>query len=153
MLWMRPCKLRELMDQNGGFDPDTLPERSGLYVFSSTPWDRKPTNLLYLGSGHATASTNLRHRVGNEVASALGFHGVVAGAGHGGVLLSKYCRENNISPLDLYLGWRTLPNNVCPVPDEQQLYDCHHNKLSPHLLNKKRPSSCGITKCEKHKLR
>ena len=94
MPWEGPYKLRELLDRVGGADPSLtiFPETYGLYVFSLEPWEQEPAGLLYLGSGHATKNTNMRHRMGAEVASALGFWGKVAGHGHGGILLSKYCR-------------------------------------------------------------
>jgi hypothetical protein len=73
MPWEGPYKLRDLLDRVGGADPTIFPETLGLYVFSLTPWEHKPTDLLYLGSAHATAYRDLRQRIGEQVACALGF--------------------------------------------------------------------------------
>jgi len=147
MLWEGPYKLRDLLDRVGGADPTMFRETLGLYVFSLTPWQQEPTDLLYLGSAHATAYRDLRQRIGEQVACALGFHGIVAGWGIGGIHLSEYCRANEIKPLDLYLGWLVLPtNDFCPVPAEQELFDRHYLKLSPLLLNRQRPAVCGRCK-------
>lgn len=160
MPWEGPYKLRELLDRVGGADPSLtiFPETYGLYVFSLEPWEQEPAGLLYLGSGHATKNTNMRHRIGAEVASALGFWGKVAGHGHGGILLSKYCRLKGINPFELHLGWLVRPTkDTCPVPAEQDLF-CHHNpksgnpkvqQRSPGLQNRRRPSNCGQPGCKK----
>ncbi len=151
MLWEGPKKLRVLLDRVGGLDKDPAicPETSGLYVFSLKRWEHEPTDLLYLGSGHATKDTNLRHRIGAEVASALGFWGDVAGHGHGGWLLSKYCRANGINPFELHLGWLVLPNNICPVPCEKKLHAHHYHNQSQQLLNGPRVNACGTKTCSK----
>jgi len=129
-----------LLDRPGGADRDTfLGKRSatgGLYVFSLEPWNKRPSDLLYIGSGHSTDNTTLRHRIGAEVIASLGFSG-----GTGGVLLCEYCREKKINPLDLFVAWQILKS--CPVPDEQRLYDIHKGELSPKLLNRRRPGRCG----------
>ena len=150
MPWEGPFKLRELLDRVGGLDPAIIPETYGLYVFSLNPWEHEPADLLYLGSGHATKNTNLRHRIGAEVASALGFHGKVAGHGHGGILLSDYCRPpRTINLFELYLGWLVRPTkDTCPVPAEQELFD-HVQPRSPRLLNHGRPHNCGLKGCKK----
>jgi hypothetical protein len=158
MAWEGPYRLRELLDRAGGLDGAIIPESYGLYVFSLNPWEYEPTDLLYLGSGHATKNTNLRHRIGAQVASAQGFHGKVAGHGHGGILLSEYCNTNGINPLELYLGWRVRPTkDACPVPAEQELFAQHDPKSddpkvqqrSPRLLNHGRPRDCGQPGCAK----
>jgi hypothetical protein len=149
MSWEGPRKLRELLDREGGLEARIVPEAPGLYVFSLEPWQQAPEDLLYLGSGHATKNTNLRHRVGAEVASTLGFWGKVAGHGHGGILLSEYCRKKGINPLDLRLGWLILPQKSCPVPCEKKLHARHDHNLSPHLLNDRRVNSCGLKSCGK----
>lgn len=92
MPWVWPFRLRDLLDRVGGADENVLPHLSlGLYAFSRTQWQGEPDDLLYLGSGYVTLRTDLCHRIGNNVACALGFHGEVAGAGSGGILLSSYC--------------------------------------------------------------
>jgi hypothetical protein len=139
MPWIGPFRLRDLLDRTGGFDQSLLHLGLGLYVFSLNSWEGEPTDLLYLGSGHATATTDLFYRIGNEVTSALGFNSrIVEAAGSGGILLSEYCRANAINPLDLRLGWRTL-TGWCPVPEELALYRLHRNNRSPRLLNSQLP--------------
>ncbi len=138
--WIGPYKLRDLLDRIGGAEPRIFPEDKGLYVFSLNSWTKEPNDLLYLGSAHATDSTNLCHRMGNEVISALGFHGAIAGAGSGGIKLSEHCRREDTNPLDLRLAWCIFSEGMCPVPDERALYEQHKNKRSPRLLNEKLPT-------------
>jgi hypothetical protein len=142
MGWEGPFRLRDLLDRPGGADSNAFlgkraPRLGGIYVFSSKLWKGRPKGLLYIGSAHSTEHTTLRHRIGAEVIAALGFSG-----GTGGVLLSKYCRENGINPLDLYVAWQILES--CPVPDELRLFDLQKAKLSPELLYRRPPPSrCG----------
>ena len=138
MLWIGPIKLRDYLDRVGGPSP-LPPATSGIYVFSTQKWVANPTDLLYVGSGHKTKSSDVLLRIGREVADALGFYLGEAYHGSGGYLLSEFCRGQRISPLDLYLGWYMV--NGCPIPDEQQLFDNHHKKLSPSLLNVERPQT------------
>jgi hypothetical protein len=141
MSWVGPFKLRELLDRPGGADPKSFlgmkePRLGGIYVFSLKPWKKQPSDLLYIGSGHSTEHTTLRHRIGQEIIAALGFSG-----GTGGVLLRKYCRENEINPLELYVAWQIV--ETCPVGEERKLFDLHKFKSSPDLLNRRQPGLCG----------
>ena len=147
----RTFSVARIVRPSGGADPTTflgkkLPRGQGpggLYVFSSSQWDKRPSDLLYIGSAHSTDHTNLRYRISQQVIAALGL-----GGGSGGYLLSKYCRKKNINPLDgLFVAWQIL--NSCPVPDERRLFKLHRGKLSSELLCLNEPPA-RCSRCEQH---
>lgn len=148
--WVGPFKLRGYLDRVGDLDP-LPPAASGVYVFSGHQWVEQPADLLYVGSGHKTKGSNgsdVLLRIGREVGDVLGFYRGEAYHGSGGYLLSEFCKSQRISPLDLCLAWYAV--NGCPIPDEQQLYDNHHGKLSANLLNRERPKqrqACRSCEC------
>ena len=141
MKWVGPIQIDALLDS--GFDNDIPrpPLEPSVYIVSRSPWQGEPTPAcgpLYAG-GLVSPGHRFRTRIGDLVADMFGFFGDTGKKGHhsGGQSLYSYCREHQISPRTLYIGWAA--HTPCHRCAEIALYEL----LSPEL-NKKRPPDCLV---------
>lgn len=138
MKWVGPFTIDELLDNCFNKSHSWPPESNGIYVISRNKGANKPTKdciPLYIG-GNTGKSKRFLTRIGDLIADMFGFFGEETGHHSGGQTLYKYCKENNLNPKNLYIGW--LKNCQCTRCEENRIYD----QLHP-LLNKSRPPKCS----------
>lgn len=129
--------LAAAMDDEHDWPPDQL----GVYLVSEKPWKGKPKKgckPLYVGSTTGR-SARFCTRVGDLLIDMYGFFGDWTGHHSGGQNIWRWCRDNNVHPGDLYIGWYTA-DGMCPQCEETRWYDI----LEP-VLNRKRPPRCKKT--------
>lgn len=135
--WVGPFQIRKLLETACNPDAVRPPERGSAYLVTRRGWQNvpKPTSsLLYVG-GITGKSDRFRTRIGDLLADSFGFYTKSTGHSSGGTSIHKWCLENNVSPLDLYLAW--VEGTRCYRCLEVRL----HSLLHPQL-NRVRPSRC-----------
>ena len=138
MSWTGPFVIRELVEGCTSASRAMPPEANGVYLVSLRPWTLRPDEAcspLYVGS-NTGRSARFRTRIGDLLADLFGFFGEKTGHHSGGQHLFRYCCEEQIQPLDLYIGWTSTD---CARCDESRLFD----SLQP-MLNRSRPSRCKV---------
>ncbi len=146
--WIGPFKVKVLLENCMNKSQEWPAKDNGVYVVSKEKWRGEPkiTNkILYVG-GNTGKSERFATRIGDLIADMFGFYGGGTGHHSGGRSINKDCKNENLNPLNLYLGWKkylidpesksSRPAN-CPRCHERTLYD----DLKPKL-NKKKPSKC-----------
>jgi hypothetical protein len=131
--WVGPFRLRHLLEQCLEDNQAWPPEGNGVYVVSERSWrgiPKKQARVLYVG-GNTSTSPLFLTRVGSLIADMLGFWWHHSG----GQSLYTYCKENNVHPLNLHLGW--AENISCCRCAEVEVY----RALEPSLC-KRVPASC-----------
>ena len=141
MKWIGPFKIMELLEKC--FDESRKPpeDNKAVYLVSKNKWEKIPNKdcePLYVGSTTGK-SKRFRTRVGDLLADMFGFYGEETGHHSGGKSINGFCRENNINPLGLYIGWTA--NTGCIRCAENKLFD----DLEPKL-NQNRPKRCDRRK-------
>ena len=133
MKWIGPFMIDSLLDNC--FDESHKPPMHGsVYLVSRKLWKKRPSLdcvPLYVGS-NTRKSRLFRRRVGDLIADMFGFWGHSSG----GQSLYGYCRDNNLNPKSLYIGW--LEKCGCDRCAENYVY----KELSPQL-NRIKPPECG----------
>jgi hypothetical protein len=107
MKWVGPYMIRDLLENSIDYKHPWPPENNGIYIVSKYKWNKRPTAdcyPLYVG-GTTGKSNRFSTRVGDLIADLFGFFGEETGHHSGGQTLHQYCKDKNIKPLDLYLGW------------------------------------------------
>jgi len=131
--------IKKLLDQSTDDGYSKPPEAGGVYVVSRKNWDDFPDSKcipLYVGS-NTGKSPRFRTRVGDLLADTFGFFGKSTGHSSGGRSLHYWCIENQVNPMNLYLGW--AENCECQRCSEIKWYQ----ELNPSL-NKVKPPWCKI---------
>ncbi len=147
-VWVGLFKIRDLLENIHSANQQWPPKANGVYIISKRLWRTKPntnSEILYVG-GNTGKSERFVTRIGDLMADLFGFYGGNTGHHSGGQSINKYCHENKIHPLNLFLGWKkylispesksSAPSN-CSRCQEVLL----HADLSPKL-NKNKPSKC-----------
>jgi hypothetical protein len=137
--WVGPFRLRDLLERCMVVDQAWPPEKNGVYVVSERAWrvvPMKEAGILYTG-GNTSASPRFLVRVGELITDLLGFFTDTHGRHSGGASLWFHCRDNNLHPLDLYLGW--AEGVPCPRCSECEVY----RTLEP-LLCRRKPAACKV---------
>jgi hypothetical protein len=135
--WVRPIQIRRLLERCNDSAAPKPPEANSAYVVTIRRWRSAPNSKsvpLYVG-GNTGKSARFRTRVGDLLADAFGFYGSATGHHSGGQSIHKWCKDNKVNPLDLYIAW--VEGTKCPRCLEVRL--CQ--ELKPKI-NKVRPSSC-----------
>ena len=139
MQWHGAYKLRNVLGKaisdNQYRPPDT---GKGIYVITRRRWRNEPKTrscVLYVG-GSTGKSRRFRTRIGDLIADMLGFFGEETEHHSGGKNLWKWCHDENVHPLDLYIGWKEQVS--CKRCAEIEAYEA----LKPRL-NKRCPSRCS----------
>lgn len=135
--WIGPFKLRDYLERS--IDPAQIwpPEAAGVYVVSCNTWIDEPNSenrILYVGSNPKNP-TQLRNRIGFLIKDMLGFWGDKHGSHSGGQSLWNWCFENQVHPLELYVGW--IIDIECGRCTETELFA----RFRP-LLSRKAPARC-----------
>lgn len=129
--WLGPFKIATLLDKcfNEEYKP---PDSNSIYLISREAWERSPYNCTPLYIGSLTGNTpRLRDRIGDLIADMFGFFFHHSG----GQSIYYYCKEENLNPKELYIGW--LEKCGCMRCAENYYY----NLLEPKL-NINKPSKC-----------
>ncbi len=144
--WVGPFRVdRLLADAVAGRLPKP-PIYGSAYVVTQRRWRDSPSPKalpLYVG-GNSGRSSRFRTRLGDLIADAFGFFGGDTGHHSGGQSLHRWCKENCVSPLTLYVGW--VQRCACHRCVEMELFEY----LSPSL-NRVRPSRCPAHSVSKGK--
>ncbi len=138
MNWTGPFSIRDLLERSFELGPQ-IPEAESVYVVSRKRWQQAPTpscDPLYVGS-NTGRSARFRTRIGDLIADLLGFFGNTTGHSSGGQSLHAFCRENDLHPHELFIGW--LCECSCPRCTEYALVEQLHPRL-----NKVRPPRCKV---------
>jgi hypothetical protein len=138
--WVGPFTFDDLLSNCLDESFPKPPESSSVYLVSRKPWVKRPTYKcipLYVGS-NTGKSPRFRTRIGDLIADAFGFYEGSGGHSSGGKSLYRYCKENDMNPKQLYIGW--LKSCGCTRCAEWYYW----NSLEPKL-NKIAPP-----RCEKH---
>ena len=133
--WVGPFQVRDLLERCTLPSQAWPPEDRGVYLVSRGRWKVTPTQKcdpLYVG-GITGRSARFCTRVGDLIADLLGFYGASTGHSSGGQSLHRWCTDNGVNPLDLFLGWYHLPDMSCRE-EENRWFDL----LAPKV-NKIRP--------------
>ena len=139
MKWIGPYTIDELLDSFLDSSRHRPPETNGVYLVSQKRWDGSPTLdcfPLYVGS-NTGKSKRFRTRIGDLIADMFGFFGTETGHHSGGETLNGYCKQHQLNPKKLYIGW--IIECCCVRCAEHQSYE----QLKPSL-NKKRPARCKV---------
>ncbi|MFZ5587086.1 MAG: hypothetical protein ACOZHQ_14295 [Thermodesulfobacteriota bacterium] len=138
MEWVGPYSFKELLENCISEGKNWPQPSNGLYLVTKHAWHGEPTKkaeALYVGS-NTGESNRFVTRIGDLVADLFGFFCEDTGHHSGGIrLYEQYCKNENIHPFTLHLGWTN--GGGCPRCLENELYD----KLKPSY-NKKRPPYC-----------
>ncbi|HLB73534.1 MAG TPA: hypothetical protein VJJ98_05910 [Sedimentisphaerales bacterium] len=137
MNWIGPFTIVEVLDKCLDDSFPRAPEGEGVYVISQKCWRGKPTKEcipLYVGS-NTGKTKRFRTRIGDLIADVFGFFGEETGHHSGGISLHRWCRQENLNPKNLYIGW--LQGCNCVRCSENSIYDL----LKP-IWNLKRPQRC-----------
>ncbi len=138
MKWVGPFTIDELLDKC--FTGDSRPPiQKACYVVSKKKWQNQPdSNCMPLYVGSTTGNTKrFRTRIGDLIADIFGFFGGQTGHHSGGITLYNYCKQQQINPRTLYLGW--VENVKCERCLEKDLY----KSLDPKC-NRSKPPRCKI---------
>ena len=139
--WAGPFQIRRLLRDTHTRSFPRPPEVGSAYLVTRRGWRNSPaadSKPLYVG-GITGRSLRFRTRVGDLLADMLGFFGTGRSNGHhsGGKSLHRWCRRENVNPMDLHLAWVKRTN--CHRCLEVNLV----SELKP-LLNRKAPARCKI---------
>lgn len=137
MKWVGPLCVDELLDYCLDDSRPRIPESGSVYLISAKSWNLRPDTdcgPLYVGS-NTGASPRFRTRVGDLIADMFGFFGNQTGHHSGGISIHEYCKQNNLHPKSLYIGW--VSNCGCIRCAESYI----HELLDPEL-NRNRPPKC-----------
>lgn len=138
LIWVGPFTIEQVLRHSTDESFSRPPESGSAYIVSVDSWRRRPTidsRPLYIG-GTTGRSKRFRTRIGDLFADVFGFFGEETGHHSGGQSLHRYCRENHIDPLRLYIAWVKLAE--CHRCLEVDLY----SKLRP-MLNRRVPLKCS----------
>jgi hypothetical protein len=135
--WVGPFSARQILERCMDKSIPRCPESGSAYLVSRCAWISEPTlrcQPLYVG-GNTGSSSRFYTRIGDLLADLFGFFTDETGHHSGGQSLHRWCRENHVDPLRLYLAW-------------VRRCTCHHcleidlvRELSP-ALNRKAPARC-----------
>ena len=137
--WVGPFEVRELLAHCIDEALPLPPESGSAYLVSRHTWRGEPTprcEPLYVG-GNTGQSARFRTRLGDLIADLFGFFGAETGHHSGGMSLHRWCREHQVSPLALHIGW--LDRSSCHRCLEGDLV----RELAP-VLNRKAPAGCRM---------
>src|SRR3989304_1288595 len=137
MKWIGPFRITRLLDNMMSSSRLSPPEANSVYVISKKSWVKEPDEKclpLYVGS-NTGKSKRFRTRIGDLIADMFGFFGEETGHHSGGISLHRWCRQENLNPKNLYIGW--LQGCNCVRCSENSIYDL----LKP-IWNLKRPQRC-----------
>jgi hypothetical protein len=136
--WVGPFQIRGLLEHC--LDDAAIPrapESGSAYLVTRNEWQSNPTAEsapLYVG-GNTGTSARFRTRVGDLLADSFGFYTFERGHSSGGQHVHRWCRENQVNPLDLYIAW--IEGTECHRCLEGRLF----RELKPKL-NRSTPSKC-----------
>ena len=137
MTWIGPFSVDDLLNHCLDQDAPRPPVSHSVYLISSGKWATRPSpdcDPLYVGS--TTGRTpRFRTRVGDVIIDAFGFFQTDTGHSSGGISLYHYCRDRQINPKQLTIGW--LESCGCTRCAEYFYW----RDLEPRL-NKKAPPRC-----------
>jgi hypothetical protein len=136
--WIGPFKIQKILEDAPLPNAVRPPERGSAYLVTQRVWESNPkaSGVLYVG-GITGKSDRFRTRIGDLLADAFGFYGKTTGHSSGGQSLHKWCLENSVRPLDLYLSW--VEETQCHRCLEVSLYE----SLKPEL-NRVPPTRCRV---------
>jgi hypothetical protein len=136
--WVSPCQIGEMLKWPLDRKPPRRDTKTA-YVITRGKWDVWPnpdSEPLYVGG---TTGKNPRFwtRLGDLIADLFGFYTDAKTSSHhsGARSIRKWCRDNKVSPLELYIAW--VKGKTCHRCLETELYE----RLKP-ILNKSRPPHC-----------
>jgi hypothetical protein len=135
--WIGPFQVRELLTRCLDESFPRPPVSGSAYLVSRHAWAGVPDAAcgpLYVG-GNTSRSPRFRARVGSLIADLFGFYSERAGHHSGGQSLHRWCRANDVQPLDLFIAW------VDPGACHRCLEIDLERELSP-ALNRKAPARC-----------
>lgn len=137
--WVGPFTIEKLLDNCLDDSFGRPPESRSVYLVSQKAWEVRPSDdciPLYVGS-NTGKSPRFRTRIGDLIADMFGFYQIQADTGHssGGRSLHLYCKDRDLNPKKLYIGWLRECN--CVRCAENYIFDL----LDPRL-NIKRPPTC-----------
>lgn len=108
MPWVGPYRIEALLARCMDRAQAWPQEDKGVYAVTRHCWvvEPKPTaEVLYVG-GTMGKSPRFCTRIGDLIADLYGFYGRQSGHHSGGQKLYDWCRDNDMHPGSLYLGWR-----------------------------------------------
>jgi hypothetical protein len=133
-LWVGSFSVDELLDNCLNQNFPKPPVENSVYIVSSHSWKDKPTQEcqpLYIGS--ITGKTaRFKARIGDLIADTFGFFDTNGGHSSGGMSLYHHCKEYQINPKNLHIGW--LKNCGCSRCAEWFFWDYFEptlNRISP----------------------
>jgi hypothetical protein len=138
LIWVGPFAIEDLLRHSIDESYSRPPESGSAYMVTLHSWQGRPTiecRPLYIG-GNTGRSKRFRTRIGDLLADLFGFFGEETAHHSGGQSLHRYCRENNINPLELHIAWVKMAE--CHRCLEVDLY----SRLKP-LLNRRVPPKCS----------
>lgn len=141
MPWVGPFTIDRLLDTCLDEGEPKPPRANGVYLVSRRSWTDAPTRdsmPLYVGANSRNPQL-FRKRVGDLVADVFGFFspGIPNGGHHIPVQrLHDYCKDEQLNPKQLYIGW--VENCDCVRCVEGSVYE----ELDP-LLNINHPPKCN----------
>ena len=136
--WVGPFEIRKMLESysDAGSIPKP-PESGSVYLVTKTGWKLVPSEKcvpLYIG-GNTGNSARFRTRIGDLLADAFGFYTSETGHHSGGQRIHRWCLDERVNPLDLYIAW--INGTECHRCLEYRLY----RALNP-FLNRQVPSKC-----------
>jgi len=137
--WVGPFLVRDVLAHSIDDSIPLPPEQGSAYLVSRNTWSGVPSGKcvpLYVG-GNTGQSARFRTRLGDLLADAFGFFGADTGHHSGGQSVHRWCRDNRVNPLRLYLAW--VARCSCHRCLEVNLV----RELSP-ILNRKTPARCRV---------
>jgi hypothetical protein len=135
--WIGPFQIRTLLEFCLDDAVPKPPLASSAYLLTKAKWQLNPSAdsaPLYVG-GNTGKSARFRTRVGDLLADAFGFYSAETGHHSGGQEIHKWCRQNQVNPLELHIAW--IEGAECNRCLEDRLF----RKCKP-ILNRVIPSRC-----------
>jgi hypothetical protein len=138
--WVGPYQIRKMLELSIGWKHPRRDTKTA-YVITRSKWDDWPSpdsGPLYVG-GTTGKNPRFWSRLGDLIADLFGFFTDDKTSSHhaGARSIRKWCRHNEVNPLDLYLAW--VKGNRCHRCLETELFE----RVMPEL-NKIRPPLCKL---------
>ena len=133
--WIGPFQFRDMLERAVNSDAIFPPDRGSAYLVSLRRWRQYPkfsSVPLYVG-GITGQSDRFRTRIGDLIADMFGYFGHHTG----GRSLHDWCKESQVHPLDLYIGWVDI--GPCHRCLEEELW----REMRP-ILNRRTPPACRL---------
>lgn len=137
MKWIGPFRIQDFLAGMATHTLQAPPTKDGVYLVSERKWENEPTTAcgpLYVG-GNTGGSPRFRTRMGDLIADIFGFFCDETGHHTGGQHLYHHCRDKNLNPQNLWIGW--AEGTTCGRCAEIEVV----NSLKPDL-NRKKPPAC-----------